>query len=72
LGLWMVACSGCGGPTGGPGAGTGARAMLGGSSLVELLGEGKYSRGTAPPPTPLPLALACPMASSLAHRAICC
>lgn len=73
LGLWIVACSGCGGPTLEDGGGTGALAMLGGSSLVELLGDGKYSRGTATPPTPLTLALVtCPIVSSLAHRAICC
>lgn len=64
FGRWMVACSGCGGAVWG--TGTGARTMLVGSSLVELLGDGKYSLGTAP------LVLACTTASSLAHRASCC
>lgn len=35
FGRWMVACSWCG-----CGVGTGALAILGGSSLVELLGDG--------------------------------
>lgn len=38
LGLCIVACSGCAGAAGG--AGMGALAMLMGSSLVELLGDG--------------------------------
>lgn len=49
--------------------------MLGGSSLVELVGDGKYSLGGGPAVVPpvLPDAPGWPLTvSSLAQRANCC
>lgn len=61
---WPGTIPGCTGATGG--AGAGARTILWGSSLAELLGDGKYSGGATL------LGPACPTALSLAHRANCC